>query len=143
MRTVDSFQGEYRWLSNFWPAQVSYAGVEYPSVECAYQAAKFADPEVRGMFRGLRSGDAKRLGRKYTPTDDWEYRKFGVMLDLVRQKFSNAALRDLLLATGDAELIEGNHWGDTYWGVSNGLGQNNLGKILMQVRTEIVNAARG
>jgi hypothetical protein len=46
-------------------------------------------------------------------------------------------LKQLLLATGDKELIEGNTWGDTFWGVCNGIGQNHLGKILMAKRTEL------
>lgn len=45
-------------------------------------------------------------------------------------------LSEMLEATGDAELIEGNHWGDTFWGVCNGVGQNNLGKLLMAIRSE-------
>ena len=49
-------------------------------------------------------------------------------------KFLNPDLREKLVATGDAELIEGNHWNDTCWGVCKGIGQNNLGKILMEVR---------
>jgi hypothetical protein len=42
----------------------------------------------------------------------------------------------LLLATGDMELIEDNDWDDTYWGVCNGAGENNLGKLLMKIRAE-------
>ena len=63
------------------------------------------------------------------------------MLTGLRKKFADPELRNLLLATGDEELIEGNYWGDTYWGVCNGVGQNKLGKLLMQVREEIKNNA--
>jgi len=59
------------------------------------------------------------------------------MTDLVRQKFSNPQLAKQLLDTKDFELIEGNTWGDTFWGVCSGKGQNNLGKILMQIRNEL------
>lgn len=59
------------------------------------------------------------------------------MLDLQRQKYTVPYLREKLLATGDAELVEGNTWGDRFWGVCNGVGQNWLGRLLMQVRDEI------
>ncbi len=58
------------------------------------------------------------------------------MLDLLRIKFTIPTLRERLLATGDQTLIEGNTWGDTYWGVCRGVGLNNLGTLLMQVREE-------
>lgn len=45
--------------------------------------------------------------------------------------------RDQLLATGGVELIEGNDWGDAFWGVCGGYGQNWLGVLLMLVRSEL------
>ena len=60
------------------------------------------------------------------------------MLELVRDKFTgNYALKAQLLATEDEHLEEGNWWGDRYWGTCEGVGENHLGKILMQVRSEI------
>ena len=61
------------------------------------------------------------------------------MLSGLRIKFKNPELRSLLLATGNEELVEGNWWRDTYWGVCEGVGQNKLGKLLMQVREEVKN----
>ena len=51
----------------------------------------------------------------------------------------NHSLRQALLDTKDVHLIEGNNWGDTYWGVCKGIGCNKLGEILMQIREEIKN----
>ena len=59
------------------------------------------------------------------------------MRDLLRQKFAREPLRSQLLATGEAKLIEGNHWGDTFWGVCRGQGENHLGMLLMKAREEI------
>ena len=53
------------------------------------------------------------------------------------EKFSDPYLREMLLDTGDEELIEGNWWGDQYWGVCNGVGKNRLGNILMLIRKNI------
>jgi len=83
-------------------------------------------------------GQAKRFGRQVSLRPNWEQIRLDVMLCLVRQKFeADAALAADLLATKDAELIECNDWGDTYWGQCWGAGQNHLGRILMQVRSEL------
>jgi ribA/ribD-fused uncharacterized protein len=136
---IDSFSGENRWLSNFWPSQVMLDGTVYPSVEHAYQAAKTCDPQERALIRlSLTPGQSKRMGGKVQLRKDWNEVKYGVMMYLVRQKFhGNDDLRAKLLATGVEELVEGNTWGDTYWGVCRGQGQHRLGQILMAVRSEI------
>jgi ribA/ribD-fused uncharacterized protein len=136
---IDSFQGEYRFLSNFWPAQVVFEGITYPTAEHAYQAAKSLDPTERQRIAASPTpAEAKRAGRALKPREDWETVKFDVMERVVRDKFTrHADLRQQLLATGDAELIEGNTWGDRVWGVYQGAGENRLGKILMKVRAEL------
>ena len=68
---------------------------------------------------------------------DWDDVKLDVMLWGIREKFKNEDLRQLLMETGEEELVEGNWWGDKFWGVSNGEGENHLGKILMRVREEV------
>jgi hypothetical protein len=135
---IDRFFGEYRFLSNFWPVVVEYEGIRYPSTEHAFQAAKTVDQDERRRIAVLPSPrDAKRAGRTVSIRDDWDEIRIDVMLDLVRRKFRHAYLREMLLATGDHELVEGNDWNDFYWGVCRGRGENNLGKILMRVRDEI------
>jgi len=68
----------------------------------------------------------------------WDGAKLGIMAQLVVQKFTNnAVLAQRLHDTGDAELIEGNTWGDTFWGICKGKGENHLGRILMEVRHSI------
>ena len=139
MKTIDRFTGEYRWLSNFWPTIVWYNGEMYGSVEHAYQAAKTLDTADRAWIRSLSSPwAAKRAGRSVVLRKDWETYRLAIMYELVRHKFEDDdGLRAKLLATGDAELVEGNHWGDTFWGVCGGKGRNELGKILMRVRGEL------
>jgi len=137
---IDSFSAEYRFLSNFWPAVVEYEGITYPSVEHAYQAAKTLDRRERRRVAAIAEpGDAKRAGRALpNQRPDWEQVKLRVMEECVRYKFTrHAELRQRLLATGDAELIEGNTWNDRFWGVCDGQGENHLGKILMKVRAEL------
>lgn len=141
--TIDRFIGSRRFLSNFFPAEVEYGGVVYPTVEHAFQAAKTDIEDEREEIRTASTpGEAKRLGRKVTLRADWEKVKESVMEDLVRQKFTrHRPLAAELLDTGDAQLIEGNAWGDTTWGmVEKGgkwSGKNLLGRILMRVREEL------
>ena len=137
---ITEFQPPYRWLSNFTPCTIMTFGETFASVEHAYQAAKSADPESRRQFIGITAGRAKRLGRKLPIRSDWYLIKLEVMRDLTRRKYETPELRDLLLATGDTHIIEGNTWGDTFWGVCGGRGLNHLGRIIMDTRGEIQNA---
>jgi ribA/ribD-fused uncharacterized protein len=136
---IAEFQGPYRFLSNFSPAEIEFEGVKYPTVEHAYQSAKTLDMTDRRRIAALPTpAKAKAAGRALKLRDDWERVKFDVMEQCVRQKFTrHADLRRQLLDTGDATLEEGNTWGDRVWGVYQGQGDNRLGKILMKVREEL------
>ena len=141
---IDKFTGEYRFLSNFYDAEVELDGIIYPRVENAYQAAKNFNNARRQMFKGLTASEAKKEGgnRKVNIRPDWNQVKNLIMENLVRQKFRNhIELKEKLLNTGDQELIEGNAWGDVYWGICDGVGENYLGKILMKVREELKNGS--
>jgi len=146
---ITQFRDEYRFLSNFWFTPVKYEGRLYPSVEHAYQAAKTTDDRIRQQINYVRNpGDAKRIGKSITLREDWDNIKQDIMLNLLRQKFNYPKLRVMLLETGDQDLIEGNTWHDLYWGqctcrVHNNAGENNLGKLLMQVREELINQRNG
>lgn len=135
---IDRFRGHYEFLSNFSPAPVILDGEIYPTVEHAFQAAKSRDTYDRLRIRTAKTAaEAKKLGRKVFLREDWDRVKLDTMLDLLRQKFASGALRRMLAATGDAELEEGNWWGDTFWGTSRGHGENWLGVLLMHVRREV------
>lgn len=136
---INSFNNEFAFLSNFYSSPIVYEGIEYPTVEHAFQAAKTFDFETRVKIAAATTpGQAKRLGRSVTLRSDWEQVKDSIMEELVRRKFqSSTSLCLQLWSTGDRELIEGNTWNDTYWGVCNGVGRNQLGKTLMKIREEL------
>lgn len=143
-KVVEEFKGEYSFLSNFYWAPVWLDETEYPSTEHAFQAAKTLDFRERMKILAADTpGKAKKMGRSVTLREDWEEVKTSVMEDLVRQKFtSNLALQEALIATGDAELAEGNQWNDKTWGMvkdesGKWVGENRLGKILMKIRSEL------
>lgn len=130
---ITSFRGEHDFLSNF------YIMPDGSTLEHYYQAEKTLDPEQRQKILSARSpGYAKRLGRKANIRPDWEDIKLDTMWVLLNLKFSHPDLRQKLLDTGDAYLIEGNVWGDRYWGAelvdSYWTGENKLGVLLMRLR---------
>jgi len=144
MKTIIRFDGDYRFLSNFWRSEVSYEGIKYPTSEHAYQASKSMDSSDRQRIADIpKPGDVKKEGRKLQLRSDWEQVKDDVMLDIVRIKFtSNPDLAKKLLDTDDAILVEGNHWHDVHFGVCycdkcKGIGENKLGEALMKVRGEL------
>ena len=143
---IDTFSGRYRWLSNFWPVPVKLEGINYPTVEHAYQAAKTTDVVLRAQIAVcLRPGGAKRLGRCLPLRPNWDELRLAAMLGLLRQKFApGTTLAVQLVATGTAMLLEGNNWGDRFWGVDayDGVGENHLGRLLMTIRKDLQGEGR-
>ncbi len=137
MQPITRFNGGFFWLSNFARCEVMLDGQTYQSVEHAYQAAKSLDPEYRKKIKTMTAGEAKRAGRRTKLRLGWEGDKLDVMEGLLRQKFNISGFREDLIATGDAELIEGNDWGDVYWGKCHGQGANHLGRLIMKIRDEL------
>jgi hypothetical protein len=132
---------EYGALSNFSPHGIEMDGVWWPTVEHYFQAQKFHDADYREKIRATRTPKmAKSLGRsRALPIrGDWEEVKETLMLAACRKKYqTHAAVRELLLSTGEEQLIE-NAANDYYWGCGRtGSGKNRLGVILMQVRGEL------
>lgn len=138
MNKINSFRDEYYFLSNFYECSVTYNGLIYKNNEAAFQAQKCINPKDREKFCNLRASESKKLGRRVVLRKDWEDIKIKVMTDIVKAKFKqNEDLQKKLLATEDAYLEEENTWGDRIWGTVNGVGANNLGRILMNVRKEL------
>lgn len=144
MKRIDQFRGKYYYLSNFIESPIEYEGLTYRNGESAFQAMKVTDMSKRKQFTDLPPNKAKSKGRNVPLRKDWEQVKDQYMYEIVKAKFTqNEDLKQKLLMTGNALLIEGNTWGDTYWGVCNGRGQNKLGKILTRVRNELKRELQG
>lgn len=138
---IDKFRDKYFFLSNFYVIPVMYNGLTFQSNEAAFQAQKTLNEGQRRKFTKLAPNKAKAKGRSVLLREDWEEVKDQIMYEICLAKFSqNEDLKEKLLNTGDEELVEGNTWHDTYWGVYNRKGKNKLGKILMRVREELKNA---
>lgn len=138
--SIDRFIGEYKFLCNFALYPVTYEGICYPTSEHAYQAAKFAPIKTkRHMANTLTPGQVKRVGQAPGIRYDWELVKVDIMREIVTLKFvQNPEIKVKLIATELEELVEGNTWNDTFWGQCPvGNGENNLGKVLMEVRARL------
>lgn len=135
---IKQFQNEYRWLSNFWLTDIVIGSKLYRSAEHYYQACKALNEETHEIIRKLeKPSDAKR----YAKNIKWNIDKIKVMEKTVFEKFNqNEELKKKLILTYPEILQEGNYWHDTFWGVDlkTGIGDNRLGKILMEVRHKFV-----
>jgi ribA/ribD-fused uncharacterized protein len=136
MNQISEFSGQYRWLSNFWLAPIEIQGWSFASTEHAYQAAKSLDPEDWKLIQRQQSPSyAKFHGSKLKLRPDWNEIKLAVMWEITACKYDqHPDLHAKLMTTKGIELIEGNHWGDTFWGVCRGKGENHLGRIIMEYR---------
>ena len=141
---IVEFDGEYAFLSNFYDSPIFYEGITYPTNEHFFQAMKTLDIETRKAIAAAPTpGAAKRMGRHVSLRPDWEQVKVDVMRTGLMLKFTDAALTEKLLATGDEELVEGNWWHDNTWGnchcteCSRKGGRNLLGMLLMELRKEL------
>ena len=163
---IDKFRNTF--LSNFHKVTIPWRGKIFPSVEHAYQSSKFDCNSLLSMPVSLwqeilkmielpvsdisklfttdcKSGNIKKIANLLTKhkliRDNWDEIRVGIMIELLVTKFSNPDMRSQLLSTGNKYLIEGNDWGDTFWGacMERGKlrGRNILGLILMNIRKKI------
>ena len=141
---ICGFFGAFRFLSNFYMLEeggICLDEMYYPSVEHAYQAAKWPYHMREQFLADITPGEAKKLGQEAPKLNrkKWDKQKVSIMSAFCGQKFwNNPKMKQMLLMTEDCHLEERNSWGDTFWGTDvNGVGENNLGKILMMIRSDI------
>ncbi len=139
----------YFFLSNFYPSPVFHNGNCWQTCEHAYQAAKLNDENYTEQeqdnlireFKIVSTRGAMELGRSLKLSSKWNDIKFDIMLQCVLDKFiRNKELGQKLLDTNNKYLQELNNHGDSIWGVDvyTGIGDNDLGEILMAVRNYLI-----
>lgn len=135
------FRDNLYFLSNMYPCRVRYGSTEYLCAESAFQAQKCTKESEKLMFNNINGFEAKKIGRKVSLKSNWEIEKLAIMEEIVRSKFiQNPSLAEKLIGI-EGVIQEDNSWGDTFWGVYNGVGENHLGKILMKIRDELYNSS--
>lgn len=139
---IIAFRGPYRFLGNESWCDVTFDGVVYPSIAHAFQSAKTLNKTKREEIRkATRFKQVSRLGATLVTRRDWKKVQCDILESLLRQKFAQPKFREVLLSTKDYKLINGDHRGETYWGMiytgRKWVGDNRLGKLLMKIREEI------
>lgn len=141
MEKTTGFRGDLYFLSNMYPCTVVVNNIRFSSSEAAFQSFKFADKTRRiqfGMMNGYQSKKFWRLNAGLI-RPDWNEIRVDVMKGVLRRKFAqNPLLADKLITTSNIFLVEYNTWGDTFYGVCNGVGKNMLGRLLKEVKYEIL-----
>lgn len=137
--SILGFKDEYDWLSNFYTLQypIEYEGLKFVSTEHMYQAMKCANFSDMQYISRITAGQAKRVGKRVEQDPLFEPNKIQIMDHILRIKFNQPKFKALLLSTGDCYIEETNTWDDIFWGVCNGIGENNLGKLIMAIRDDL------
>lgn len=140
---IADFRGQHEALSNFARIPVEHNGVRYPTLEHAFQAAKTTNAgDHKLILEAPNPAEAKRIGKIVDRVPDWEATKDGLMAHLVLQKaHQNYDFANYLCSLEHYWLVEGNTWGDVYWGCTMPrqapyvwTGRNQLGQALMSAR---------
>ena len=143
MKTIYFYRKNHPYfeLTNFSEHPISIDGIKFLTNEHYFQWSKFTHSEHKmRILQAKTPGEAKRLGasRQFPIRSDWDTERINVMRRALWAKFTqHPQLRDLLLSTGDAILIEDSPT-DYFWGCGkNRTGRNMLGKLLMELRREL------
>lgn len=126
----------YGAFNNFKKSPFYLYGRWWRNVEAAYQAQKpITIEECEMIWAAATPREAKDLGQQVSLRPGWDSIKFNIMKECVLAKFlQNPELKELLLSTGEEEIVENSPY-DIIWGCGiHGNGQNHLGKILMETR---------
>ena len=141
---INSFRGYHAWLSNMYECNIEFMGHKFKSVENAYMFAKNPhDEEWLNKCLTMSAGDIKKASKLIKLRDNWEDIKLPLMYGLLKKKFTQEQFKKKLLETRNENIVEGNRWGDTFWGVdvktSPNVGENWLGRLIMDIRLKIKN----
>lgn len=133
---VTEFKGDNFFLHTAKLCNFQYDGFYWESIDVAFDYARVIDKSNAYRFLGLNSCQSKLLANSLPNVENWDSIKLDVMYELNKCKFlQNRDLMDRLCST-DYYLANNNSYGDSYWGIHNGVGKNYLGLILMLIRKE-------
>lgn len=140
----------YGAFSNLYKREIVFEGEKFATAEHAYQAGKARKPEVRQWLMAAPSPSLLAMAAHglyvWDITPDWSKIKFDRMKRILREKYTqHEDLKELLLSTGNARLVESatvDNAVNRLWGEVNGVGQNKLGVLLMEIRAELAAAVK-
>jgi ribA/ribD-fused uncharacterized protein len=141
---INNFRGYHAWLSNMYNCDIEFMNHKFKSVENAYMFAKNPNNEEwLNKCLSMSPGDVKKASKLISIREDWDSVKLSIMYELLKQKFTQEPFRTNLIETRNENIVEGNRWNDTFWGVdiknTPNVGENWLGRLIMDIRTKIKN----
>lgn len=143
-KIVGFYEREFYCFSNFSSFTVQWKGKLWPTSEHAYQSSHFfkTAPElVEKIYKAKSAHEAYKIAKANADKapKDWEEKKVAFMEDIVRHKLKqNPYVMHKLMQTGKREIIEDSPK-DDFWGWGKKRkGRNELGKIWMKLRDEII-----
>ena len=138
---IKELRNEYYFLSNMYECPIVWKGVTFKSSETLFQMFKCKNIDDMSKFQKLNGFQAKKLGRKIEMRPDWNEVRIKYMEFVLKLKFDqNLDLRERLMRTEGKIEENNNNWNDTFWGITNGKGENHLGKLLYKLREEYIAA---
>lgn len=134
--TIKTFEDSYKQFSNFYIRDVIYKNILYKTREHAFQCQKATNQkDFEYVYHSKDPYRAKQRANHIKCEPNWKNIRVKIMHEIVLSYFQqHKDAKNLLLSTGTEEIQEGNTWGDKFWGVVDGEGENWLGQILMDVR---------
>lgn len=136
-----SFRGEKYYLSNMFPCtvKINVCGeiLTMNSSESVFQALRCKNHDNIYKFVGINGFEAKKLCKSLDAISDRCDASIDVMRYALKCKFTQNPNLAAKLVALEGEIVEINEWYDTFWGVCNGVGQNWLGRLLMELRDEL------
>ena len=126
------FRNEFAFLSNMYPCKIVYKDYVFNNAEAFFQACK--DGASAHKFVGIDGFTAKRLGRTVKLRPNWNEIRTRVMKRVLVEKFRQNPELMAKLKEVKGPIVEDNDWNDTFWGRCRGVGRNELGKILEEIR---------
>lgn len=137
---ITKFRGDYNFLSTMYECDIRWLDLDFDCLESAIAASMTLDRDIQELIATMEVEKVQQLSKVFDVRDDWDDIKIPVVTKLTEIKFtSNIGLYNRLLATGGMEIIEGNDFYETFWGMCNGEGRNEYGKILMRLRRDLRN----
>ena len=135
---INKFDNEYIFLSNYYPQNITYKGITYNCAMNAYYGQLISDNlQKKAIANATPSRALSMVINSISKIDYSQEEQDNIMYEILKVKFSDSKLKNLLLQTNQEPLNNNINWEDTYWGICNDEGDNKLGKLLMKLRDEL------
>ena len=144
---INQFRGDFYFLSNMYECDIEFNKNKFKSIEHAYIYHKYDNIEIKKLALSDIDGKVLKIeSKRFKKVKGWDDIKLKLMYELLKVKFNKTPFKEMLISTNDCNIVEGNSWNDTFWGVditqTPNIGENHLGRLIMKVRDELLGLNR-